>query len=237
MTLLSDSVAEAVLDRLHKRSRAQNWALGRHYLPRVAWQWITRKPVRIGVKDDFLRDKLVAIDPAKGELAYSFCRALGARRAVEVGTSFGVSTIYLAAAIRDSATAGAPGIVIGSEIEPSKAAAAHANLIEAGLADKVDIRLGDALETLKDCGGPVDFLLIDTWIPLARPAIELLAPQLREGAIVMCDNVAAFADEYRPYTDFVRDPANGFRSMLWPKHGGIEISIRTAGRAEEGKHA
>jgi predicted O-methyltransferase YrrM len=72
----------------------------------------------------------------------------------------------------------------------------------------------------------VDFLLIDTWIPLTRPAIELMAPQMRPGAIVMCDNVRQFAKPYRAYTDFIRDPKNGFRTMLLDDHGGTEFSVR-----------
>jgi predicted O-methyltransferase YrrM len=75
-------------------------------------------------------------------------------------------------------------------------------------------------------------LLIDIWIPLALPALKLLAPKLRSGAIVMCDNVRHFAKEFQDYTEFVRDPANGFRSMLWPKQRGMELSVRTAARTE-----
>ena len=175
---------------------------------------------------EWLADKLVALDADKGRLAYTFCRALDARQAVEVGTSFGVSTIYLAAALRDNAAAGGgERRVIGTEIEPAKAKAALANLAEAGLAGFAEVREGDALHTLQRIDGPVDFLLIDTWIPLALPALKLLKPKLRPGAIVMCDNVRQFARAYRDYTDFVRNPANGFRSMLWPRQGGVELSV------------
>ena len=68
-------------------------------------------------------------------------------------------------------------------------------------------------------------MLIDTWIPLALPALKLLAPRMRPGAVVMCDNVKQFAREYRDYTAYVRDPVNGFRSMLWPGQGGLELSV------------
>ncbi|HEY0234723.1 MAG TPA: class I SAM-dependent methyltransferase, partial [Afipia sp.] len=175
----------------------------------------------------FLRDKLVALDADKGHLAYVLCRALDARRAVEVGTSFGVSAIYLAAALRDNAAVGG-GVrfVTGTEIEPTKAAAARDNIAQAGLAGFVEIREGDALRTLVNMEGPLDFVLIDTWIPLALPALQLLVPHMRPGTVVMCDNVKQFAKEYRAYTDFVRDPANGFRSMLWPKQGGVELSVK-----------
>ena len=117
---------------------------------------------------NFVRDKLVALDLEKCDLCYLLCRALRARRVVEFGTSFGVSTIYLAAAVRDNLRDfGGQGTVIGTEIEPGKVAAAQRSLSDAGLADFVDMRVGDATETLKDAGGAVDFLLLDSWIPLS----------------------------------------------------------------------
>lgn len=176
----------------------------------------------------FLRDKLVALDADKGRLACTFCRVLDARQVVEVGTSFGVSTTYLAAALHDNAAAGGgERVVIGTEIEPTKVAAARANLAEAGLDRHADVREGDALAALRGLDGVLDFALIDTWIPLALPALELITPRLRPGAMVMCDNARQFATAYRAYTDYVRNPANGFRSMLWPGQGGIEISVRS----------
>jgi predicted O-methyltransferase YrrM len=230
---LADGRAEAVLDRLHLRSTRQFRAIVLSYLPRTILSWFTgRSPVSGSstTDADYLRDKLLALDPDKGALAYVLCRALDARRAVEVGTSFGVSTIYLAAALRDNAAIGGGSrMVIGTEIEPTKVAAARANLIEAGLQSFVDIREGDALITLADVGS-IDFLLIDIWIPLALPALKLLAPKLRSGAIVMCDNVRHFAKEFRDYTEFVRDPANGFRSMLWSQQHGVELSVKIAVR-------
>jgi predicted O-methyltransferase YrrM len=231
---LADPQVEAVLARLHAEDKRQFRSIVRRYLPRALLSPITGRSAvdaSAPAEADFLRDKLVAIDPEKGRLAYTFCRALDARRVVEVGTSFGVSTLYLAAALRDNARRdGSARKVIGTEIEPTKAAAARTNIRDAGLGGFVELREGDALVTLADLEGPIDFVLVDTWIPLALPALQLLAPRLRPGAIVMCDNVRQFAKAYRPYTDFVRDPANGFRSMLWPGQGGLELSIRTPAR-------
>src|SRR6185436_17769921 len=82
----------------------------------------------------FVRDKFVALDPEKCDLCYMLCRSIQARRVVEFGTSFGVSTIYLAAAVRDTVREdGGSGLVIGTEIEPTKASVANANLADAGL--------------------------------------------------------------------------------------------------------
>ncbi len=176
--------------------------------------------------DRFLRDKLVALDREKAELCYQLCRALRATRVVEAGTSFGVSTLYLAAAVRDNTKQGESGIVIGTEYEPAKARAARANFAEAGLSELIDLREGDLQETLKEIDGPVDFMLIDIWTPMARPALELVAPHLRPGAIVLCDNTTQFRDAYRDYFEFVNDPANCLRTTTLPFEGGFELTVR-----------
>ena len=173
-----------------------------------------------------LQDKLVALDSEKAALCYLLCRSLNAQRVVEARTSFGVSTIYLAAAVRDHIAAhGGTGTVIGTEHEPMKAAAAQKNFVEAGVAEFIDLREGDLRETLKTVDGPIDFMLVDIWIPMALPALKLVAPRFRPGTIVLCDNVVQFAREYRDYLGFVRDPLKGFRSLTLPMKGGVEMSV------------
>ena len=107
----------------------------------------------------------------------------------------------------------------------AKAEQARANLNEAGLAEFAEIRIGDARQTFADLGGPIDFLLVDGWPTdrgptLARSVIELAAPQLRPGAIVVNDN----GEE--DYIAYVRNPANGFLSMTLPLKGSTELSTR-----------
>jgi predicted O-methyltransferase YrrM len=161
-----------------------------------------------------------SIYPEQGELIYVLCRALGAQRVAEFATSVGMSTLYLAAAMRDNGG----GTVIGSEIVPEKAAVARRNLEEAGLAHLADIRLGDARETLRDPGGALDFVLIDGWPgetpTLARQIIEILGPQIRRGGLVLNDNGEP------DYLNYVRDPANGFRSISLPFKGSNELSVK-----------
>jgi predicted O-methyltransferase YrrM len=138
-----------------------------------------------------------------------------------------VSTLYLAAAIRDNVIAnGGDGIVIGTEYEPQKASAARAHFEQAALSRFIDLREGDLRETLKAIGGPVDFLLVDIWIAMARPALELVAPYLRPGAIVLSDNTEQYRNEYADYFAFLNNPANGFRTMTLPFEGGLELSVR-----------
>lgn len=214
---LNDARAGAVLERLYEVDRSQLEELIAQPPPRETAPGSDSEKM----KREFLRDKLVALEPDKAEFCYLQCRALGARRVVECGTSYGVSTIYLAAAIRDN---GDPkGVVIGTEYEPEKAQAARTNWTEAGLTDYIDLREGDILETIKDCGGPVDFVLMDIWTALARPALELLIPQLSKGAIVVADNTIEAAQGYANYLSRVRGP--GFRTMTLPFKGGFEFSV------------
>jgi predicted O-methyltransferase YrrM len=227
------SPVDGVLDRLYAQQGAQDGAVAAYFTSRAAdpsmnWQQFDERT------NTFLRDKLVAIDRDKAEFCYQVCRALQARRIVEAGTSFGVSTLFLAAAVRDNlrqaeqapSGAGEPGIVIGTEYEPEKARMARAHFAEAGLADYIDLREGDLRETLKDVRGPVDFMLVDIWTSMARPALALIAPRLREGAVVIADNTRQFRENYREYFEFVHDPRNGLRTMTLPFEGGLEFTVR-----------
>ena len=228
LSLLDMPQVARILEQLHRQSgRQAATALRLPYLRR-------RLRTLLGRQMDWatpaarkrFADKLVALDPEKCRLCYMLCRAAGVLRVVEVGTSFGVSTIYLAAAVQENAQRlSRAGVVIGTEWEPSKVARAYANLGAAGLAGVVEILEGDVRETLKQVEDGVDFVLLDIWVPLALPALRLLAPRLRTGAMVFCDNVTRFRREYRDYLSFVRDPANGFHSLTLPQGGGVELSV------------
>jgi predicted O-methyltransferase YrrM len=216
LSVIHDPQLEVLLAALHARSDEQI-ALMRDFYADQA-----QPPTAEEIKA-FRSDKFVALDRDKAEFCYQLCRATDARRIVEVGTSYGVSTLYLAAAIRDN---GGNGVVIGTEYEPGKASAARAHFEQAGLSHFIELREGDLRETLKKIDGPVDFLLVDIWIDMARPALELVAPHLRSGAIVVCDNTKQYRQEYADYFGFLTDPANGFRTMTLPFEGGLELSVR-----------
>jgi predicted O-methyltransferase YrrM len=218
---MHDPELERLLAALHARSDAQTALLRRHEAARAEGA-LTEDEIR-----EFRRDKLVALDCDKAEFCYQLCRAVDARRIVEIGTSFGVSTLYLAAAVRDNVrAAGGDGVVIGTEYEPNKAAFARAHFEQAGLSRFIELREGDLRETLLQIDGPVDFMLVDIWIAMARPALELVTPHLRPGAIVVCDNTARYRGEYADYFAFLENPANGFRTMTLPFDGGFELSVR-----------
>lgn len=223
---LSDPRLEALLDRLHAQSDGQVEETNAYFARRAREGTLELDQ---GFDEDmhrFFSDKLVALDRDKAELCYQLCRALRAKRVVEAGTSFGVSTLYLAAAVRGNLSDdGGSGVVIGTEYEPEKAKAARANFEAAGLSDVIELREGDLRETLKDVGGPVDFMLVDIW-EVALPALERVSPFLRPGAIVACDNTAAHRPAYREYFEFVHDPANRFRTLTLPFEGGFELTVR-----------
>ena len=170
----------------------------------------------------FWGDKLVALERDKAAFCYALCRAIRARRIVEAGTSHGVSTLYLAAALRDNGG----GTVIATEYETAKAAVARRHFAEANLATHIELREGDVRDTLKNIDGPVDFVLLDIWTPLARPVMELVAPHLRPGAIVVTDNTARRRSEYQDLLHFFGDRANAFSSQTLPFDGGFEMSVK-----------
>jgi predicted O-methyltransferase YrrM len=231
--LLFGSPIDELLERLYAQNAAQDDALAGYFTARAAegsldWNQFDERT------NEFLKDKLIALDRAKAEFCYHVCRALRAQRVVEAGTSFGVSTLFLAAAVRDNLPTGAQTpldgsgrpLVIGTEREPEKARIARGHFAEAGLSDLIELREGDLRETLVDVQGPVDFMLIDIWTPIARPALAQIAPHLREGAVVICDNTLQFRDAYGEYFEFVDDPRNGLRTMTLPFEGGLEFTVR-----------
>ena len=219
---MMDPELTGLLDRLHAQSDAQiaeidQYCAQREQRGETDWRVFDEDMHR------FFADKLVALDRDKAEFCYHICRAMQATRVVEAGTSFGVSTIYLAAALRDNQVEN--GVVIATECDPVKAQTARQNFKEAGLCDFIELREGDLRQTLRDLDGPIDFMLVDIW-EVARPALELVSPNLRTGAIVVCDNTTVDIDEYGDYFEFVMDPANRFSTMTIPFQGGFEMTVR-----------
>ncbi|MBR1217611.1 class I SAM-dependent methyltransferase [Bradyrhizobium sp. U87765 SZCCT0131] len=164
------------------------------------------------------RDHHLAVSRDTGRLLYMQARAVRARNIVEFGTSFGVSTLHLAAALRDNGG----GRLIGSEFEPAKVARASDTVAAAGLADLVEIREGDALETLAHhMPEPIDLVLLDGAKPLYPAVLALLAPRLRPGAVIIADN----ADWSEEYLAIVRDPVGRYTSLAFGED--VELSVFT----------
>lgn len=164
-----------------------------------------------------LKDLWLPVSRDTASLLYILARSTRARAIVEFGTSFGLSTLFLAAALRDNGG----GVLIGSEFEPSKIALAREHFIEGGVSDLIEIREGDALVTLAtDLPEAVDLLLLDGAKTLYGDVLGLVEKHLRPGALVVADNT-----DYCPeYLAHVRSPQNGYLSV--PFGDDIELSMR-----------
>jgi predicted O-methyltransferase YrrM len=164
-----------------------------------------------------LKDLWLPVSRETGTLLYMLARSSRARNIVEFGTSFGISTIHLAAALRENGG----GRLISSEFEPSKVARAREHLVEAKLDDLVTIRQGDALKTLAtDLPEQIDLVLLDGAKALYGDILDLLIHNLRPGALVVADN----ADYSPDYLSRVRAPHSGFVSV--PFGADVELSMR-----------
>jgi predicted O-methyltransferase YrrM len=162
----------------------------------------------------------LAITPEVGELLYVLAVARRTRTIVEFGASLGFSTIHLAAAVRDLGA----GTVITTELEPDKARAARDNLTAAGLADVIDLRVGDALDTLRDVRD-VDLLFLDGWNNLYLAVLDLLEPVLAPEALVVAD-LSEDDPEQVPYCERMRDPHSGYVTVEVPLDAGVVVSVR-----------
>ena len=218
---IGDPRAGAVLRRLHGTAGRHNVKLAARFaaqLPRM----LLGRPLPWDRLESRLSDLALAVDPANGAFCYLLARALQARCVVEFGTSFGISTIYYALAVRDNGG----GVVIGTELVPEKAARARAHLQEAGIAEYVDLREGDALQTLREIDEPVDLLMNDGFPRFTLPVLQLVAPRMRIGAPALCGNAAVFPADHADYLAWVRDPANGFRSTKLAMALAGEFSVK-----------
>lgn len=177
------------------------------------------------------RERLAMLDRAfipvakdAGRLLYALVRGAAPGSVVEFGTSFGISTIYMAAAIRDRGR----GSIVTTELHAGKAEAARDNFERAGLLDVIDVRVGDALETLKNLKPDVSVVFLDGWKHLYLPVLQMLERALSPGALIVADDLDLFPDVLASYLAYVRDPANGYVSVKIPIGDAMELSVRTS---------
>lgn len=222
---LSRSQVRTVLERLFV-SAAQDQEIPRWRKPGLSWETATAQE-----RADASESTYMPISPQCGDLLYTLVRAIRPNTVVEFGMSYGISTIYLAAAVADNSA----GRVVSTELNTTKVAAARANLVEAQLGDLVTILLGDAMTTLNDVPGPIDLVLLDGWKDLYLPVLRSLEPRLRIGALIVADdiNLPSLSD----YLEYTRDPAKGYVSVAFPVGDGMEISCWTANGLSDEKGA
>jgi predicted O-methyltransferase YrrM len=224
MTTLSTAPLAPLLERLFVQADASTAAS----MPAIAQVPQEERARLMASKTDYLqlyamlKDHALAVSRETGTLLYMLARASGARAIVEFGTSFGISTLHLAAALRDNGG----GRLITSEFEPSKIARARENLAASGLADLVEVREGDALQTLaRDLPEQIDLVLLDGAKGLYPAILGLLEARLRPGAWILADN-ANWSPEY---LERVRSRQCGYLSV--PFGGEVELSMRIAPEA------
>lgn len=166
-------------------------------------------------------EMLLPVGRATGTLLNLLAKEAGARRILEVGSSYGYSTIWLAEAAR-----AVGGKVISLELRSAKTEYAAERLARAGLAGHVEFVVGDALESLAALSGPFDLVLIDLWKNLYVQVFGLLHPKLAPGALVVADNMLEPASA-RPHAQAYRHAvhvARDMSSVLLPVGNGIELS-------------
>ncbi|QRN94475.1 class I SAM-dependent methyltransferase [Archangium violaceum] len=219
MTTLSAAPLAPLLDRLFAQADQSSAAL----MSTFAQMPEQERARLMASKTDYLelystmKDEALAVSRETGTLLYMLARTCRARTIVEFGTSFGISTLHLAAALRDNGG----GRLITSEFEPSKIVRARENIAAGGLADLVEIREGDALQTLAQ-GLPeqIDLLLLDGAKGLYPAILSLVEGRLRPGALILADN----ADWCPEYLERVRSPQQGYLSV--PFASDVELSMR-----------
>jgi predicted O-methyltransferase YrrM len=164
-----------------------------------------------------LKNVPLPVSRETGSLLYMLARASRAQVIIEFGTSFGISTLHLAAALRDNGG----GRLIATEFEPSKVERAREHLTAGGLIDLVEIRQGDALQTLAtDLPDSIDLVLLDGAKALYPDILMLLESRLRPGALIVADN----ADDSPDYLARIRTAGSGYMSVPFAED--VELSMR-----------
>lgn len=216
-TTLQDPRVATALDRMYTETKNQMSLL------RDRHSQLSR-PMTTQERTEAMSEFYIPVTPEAGRLLYALVRATRPATVVEFGMSFGISAIHLAAAVRDNGN----GRVVTTELSETKIAAAKTTFAETGLDDVITILEGDALSTLAELDGPVDFVLLDGWKDLYLPVIQLLEPRLSTGALVVADN--ANAADTQPYLDRVRHPDNGYVSFnfLVRDSDSMEVSCRVS---------
>ncbi|MFS8197486.1 O-methyltransferase [Streptomyces sp. CWNU-52B] len=213
---LADPRVEAALDRMFAQAADDDAHYGRIRANRPPGP----APTSAQEQADAAAEIYMPISAEGGRLLYNLVRAVRPAGVVEFGMSFGISTLHLAAAVRDNGT----GHVFTTELNEHKIATAGRTFTETGLADVITVLEGDALATLEKLDAQVDLVLLDGWKDLCLPVLHLLEPRLKPGTLVIADDVDQ--ESMRPYLDHVRDPANGYQSVTFPVEDGMEISCR-----------
>jgi predicted O-methyltransferase YrrM len=197
---------QSVLDEYHVRTEQENALM---------------KSLSSEDFDTRIDEFLLPVGPQTGQLLHLLIQQAECKTVVEVGASFGYSTIWFADAVSEHG-----GKVISLELDAKKQDYAANMLEKAGLLEFVEFKNGDALESLVSIEEPIDFVLLDLWKRFYIPCFDLIYPRLADGAMIAADNMR--------YPASVRETADNYRahvkshdkmdSVLLSVGSGIELS-------------
>lgn len=207
------------LKRLHREASGRDARVFARALPAIVAGKFTGRST-FDSAEPYLSQAYIPVSQEFGQFMYLTALSRSARNIVEFGSSYGISSIYLAAAARETG-----GFFTGSEKDSAKAQVALANLNEAGLSRWSDIREGDALESLAPLEGPVDFLFLDGWKDLYIPVLKLMEPKLAPGAVIFADNIKSFRKTLKPFVDYISDTSNGYETTILDIGSGVSMSV------------
>ena len=202
--LLVDPVIERVLADFERRAEEEQ-----------------RRTMAPGAPGTNLDDLLLSVGREAGMLLYLLATGAQSKRILELGTSYGYSTVWLGAAARTTG-----GKVMSLELKENKIEHARQALTRAGLSSRVEFHVGDCLESLRTLPGPFDFVLLDVWKDLYLPCFDLVHPKLASGGIICADNML-LPEAVRPQAEAYRKrvrAASDMDSVLVDVGNGIEIS-------------
>ena len=183
-----NKAVELILKEFEERSKREWEEIGR--METAEWQ---------SQLDRFL----LSVGPATGQFMNLLIKEAKAKSVLEVGSSFGYSTVWLAEAVRESG-----GVVTSLEIHPEKQKHARASVEKAGLDGFVDFKLGDARESLRTLPRTFDFVLLDLWNDLYIPCFDLFYPKLSPGALIVCSSRGCLAVRRMPRPELQTQPAS-----------------------------
>ena len=197
------------------------------------------------IRDEAMKNAFIALDMDKAHFMYNLVRAIGAVNVIEAGTSYGVSTIYLALAVGQNAMDAGKrpdeAKVIATEHWHEKAEQARKHWSEAGdsVEPWIELREGDITKTLQTNMPSIDFVLFDSefrffyesedadrtvvWTPLVVPTLDVIESKLSPGAVLLCDNVCASVDGYADFFARIKAPGSNYKTVTLPFEGGLEM--------------
>ena len=161
------------------------------------------------IKNYVMHKVCVPVCTETGNFLHMITRILKPEKVVEFGTSFGVSTIFLASALEKNNK----GLLITSEIDEYKVQLAKQHFLKAKIAHRIEIRNGDALQTLSNIEN-IEFLFLDGWKELYLPLFKILEPKLSENAIIIADDIIKLSKQTIDFCKYIQSKPDKYSSTI-----------------------